>query len=295
MTARLYLICAIIIASLFACRQRPKTGSNNTEPGNKTDSIQIDSLQNMVFLMLSPNEILNEIFSKKVTLNPLLLNPRSNAQKYLDIKHQALNLGIYIADFAYLNLCHNKSYTLDYFKIIRDLAQKNNIYGCFDEATFNRIQNNLANNDSLINISQEMYYNMADILENANRQNINALISSGALTESLYLSVMSIDKITDYKDMTQKIFSQKPLFDNFYAFISLYKKDKDVESIITQLDVLKKILDKSDITTKKKKITKDQKNHLEVKGGQDIIFNDAVFKEFKESVINLRQSFININ
>jgi hypothetical protein len=281
--------------SLLACRTntKPATGKNNAE--SKVDSAQIDSDEGIIYLMLSPNEILNEIFSTKIELNPDLLNPKNNAPKYLDIKHQALNLGVYIADFAYLNLCKDKSNALDYFRIIRNLAQKNNIYGCFDQSTFDRIQDNLANNDSLINISEEMYYHMTEILENANRQNINALISSGVLVESLYLSVLSIDKLPDYKELTQKIFGQKALFDDFYAFISTYKNDKDVKSVVDQLNILKKILNKSRVETEKQKIIKNHKNHLEVKGGQNIVVDEATFEQFKTNVIIVRQTFINVN
>lgn len=295
MTARFFLICAVIIVSLYACRNHPKNNAVKADSAVNTISTQIDSVQNMVFLMLSPNEILTEIFSKRPKLDAQLLNPRANSPKYLDNKRQALNLGVYIADFAYLNLCENKSYSLDYFKIIRDLAQKNNIYGCFDESVFNRIQNNLANSDSLVSISQEMYYNMADILENANRQNINALISSGALIELFYLSVSDIERLPDYKKIIQRILEQKQMFDNFYAYISGYQTDADVKSVLAQLNEIKKIIDKSGISTQKTKITKDKDNHLEVKGGQDIIASESLFKELKEKVIKTRQAFIATN
>lgn len=295
MSARFYLICTLTIALLFACRSHPKTSSAPKDSVIDAESNQIDSVRGMVYLMLSPNEILNEIFSAKVTFYPQLLNSRNNAPRYLDIKHQALNLGVYVSDFAYLNLCQNKSFSLEYFKIIRDLAQKNNIYGCFDESVFNRIQNNLANNDSLISISQEMYYNMTDILENSNRQNITALVSSGVLIESLYLSIMVIDKLPDQHDARQKIMEQKQLFDNFFSFIQTYRKDKDVESVVNQLQKLKTILDKSGTTLQKTKITKDQKNHLVVKGGQSVILDDKAFNELKDNVVALRQTFVNIN
>ena len=295
MTVKFNLICIVILMSFMTCRTNTKSSSAENVAESQSDSAQIDSVQRMIYLMLSPNEILNEIFSKKIDLNPKLLNPKDRAPKYLDVKHQALNLGIYIADFAYLNLCRDKSNALDYFRIIRDLAQKNSIYGCFDESTFDRIQDNLANNDSLIIISEEMYYNMTEILESANRQNINALITGGTLVESLYLSVMSIDKMPDYKDQTQKIFEQKNLFDNFYGFISSHQKDKDVKWVVDQLNTLKVVLDKSGIVPQKKQITKNHKNHLEVKGGQEIIVDDATFKKFKAAIINVRQTFVNIN
>jgi hypothetical protein len=249
----------------------------------------------MVYLLLSPNEILSEIFTQELTLNTQLLNPRGNAGKYLDVKHQALNLGVYIGDFAYLNVCSNKSYALDYFKIIRDLAQKNNIYGCFDEAVFNRIQNNLANSDSLIAISQEMYYNMSDILENANRQNIYALIASGAIIESLYISVMNTGDLMDNEQLAQRIFDQKQLFDSFYAFVSLFKTEPDIKSVIAKLDIIKKILAKTNVNATKKVVSKDKQGHIEVKGGQDVVGSKAVFKELKESIIIIRQDITSVS
>lgn len=295
MSARFYLICTLATMSLLACRNQPKNSSAQADSLKNTESKQIDSLRNMVFLMLSPNEILNEIFSAKVTFYPQLLNPRDNAPKYLDVKHQALNLGVYVSDFAYLNLCQNKSFSLEYFKIIRDLAQKNNIYGCFNESVFNRIQNNLANNDSLIGISQEMYYNMTDILENANRQNITALISSGVLVESLYLSMMVIDKLPNQHDAREHVIEQKQLFDNIYAFLQTNHQDKDVESVMIQLKELKKTLDKLNIKSQKTIVTKDQKNHLVIKGGQSNTFDEAIYKELKDKVVVLRHTFITIN
>jgi len=295
MTTRISILCIGMILIFTGCRPNKNKTNDNSDTIGHAEVTQIDSIKDMVYLLLSPNEILNEIFSKKTALNTQLLNPRINANKYLDAKHQALNLGVYIGDFAYLNLCGNKSNALDYFKIIRDLAQKNNIYGCFDETTFGRIQNNLANNDSLISISQEMYYNMSDILENANRQNIYALIASGTLIETLYLSVMSTENSSDKVLLAQRIFEQKQLFDSFYSFVSLYKEDSDVKSIIPQLNELKRTFSKATMNSTKLKIDKNKKNHLEVKGGQDIVANDTIFKELKDYIITVRQNITSIS
>ena len=295
MTVKFYWICIVILSLTWACQTNTKPSDKGHTAELKADSAQIDSVQNMIYLLLSPNEVLNEIFSQNLELNQSLLNPKSNASKYLNVKQKATNLGIYIADFAYLNLCLNKSQTLEYFKIIRDLAQKNNIYGCFDEFTFDRIQDNLANNDSLVSISQEMYYNMTGILENANRQNINALVTSGTLVEILYLSTLSIEKRPDSHELIQKIFEQKDLFDNFYDFISSQQTDKDVKSVVTQLYPIKQIMDRSGGVTQKTKVTRNSKQHIEVKGGQDIVATEAAFKQLKTVIIEVRQDFVKVN
>lgn len=295
MTVKFYWICIAILSLTWACQTNPKPSDKGHTAELKADSAQIDSVQNMIYLLLSPNEILNEIFSQKVELNQTLLNPKSNASKYLNVKQKAINLGVYIADFAYLNLCLSKSQTLEYFKIIRDLAQKNNIYGCFDEATFDRIQDNLANNDSLVSISQEMYYNMTGILENANRQNISALITSGTLVEILYLSMQSIEKRPDSRELIQKIFEQKDLFDNFYDFISSQQTDKDVKTVVAQLYPVKQIMDRTGGVPQKTKVTRNSKQHIEVKGGQDVVASEAAFKQLKATINEVRQDFVKVN
>lgn len=184
---------------------------------------------------------------------------------------------------------------MEYFKTIRDLAQKINIYGYFNEGFFNRIEKNMARNDSLIKISQEMYYSMSDLLENSSRQNIFALISSGALIESLYLSSMNITKMSEYKTIAGKIFEQKYIFDNFYAFTSVYKNDKDVRSILRQLDTLKKILDEADKKSSEKTVTQGNDNKVIIGGGDEIQVTDKLFNSFKENVIATRQEIVSIS
>jgi hypothetical protein len=283
---------------MVQCQANNKKASNinlNSDTIVNIDTTRIDTNNKVTYMLLSPNEILGEIFSDKHLLNIQLINPISSAVKYVDTKHQALNLGVYIADFAYLNLNENKTNALEYFKTIRDLAQKINIYGYFNEGFFNRIEKNMARNDSLIKISQEMYYSMSDLLENSSRQNIFALISSGALIESLYLSSMNITKMSEYKTIAGKIFEQKYIFDNFYAFTSVYKNDKDVRSILRQLDTLKKILDEADKKSSEKTVTQGNDNKVIIGGGDEIQVTDKLFNSFKENVIATRQEIVSIS
>lgn len=284
-------ICILVIVCLLFSGCNTKNGGNSTPTPSK-ETISSDSLRNLTYLLLSPNEILEDIFYRKIELDPGLVNPTENASKYLNTKHISLNLGVYIADFAYLNLNQNRTNSLDYFKTIRDMAHKINIYSGIDEGIFNRIQDNLANNDSLISITQEMYYNMSDELESSNRQNIYSLIASGALIESVYLSVMNVQDFKDFRDIAQKIFEQRDLFDGFFSFINNYKSDDEVKSIISELDSLREILNNSSVSSEKMIIKKDQNNHLTVKGGRNITVTEISFRKFKSSVIKTREDIV---
>jgi hypothetical protein len=246
------------------------------------------------FILPSPDEILTEIISEDIKIDPQLVNPRGNAEKYLETKQQAMNLGVYLTDFAYININTNKTNGLEYFKLIRNLAQKLNIYGIFSETMYGRIRKNMTNKDSLNAISKDMYYEMLGVLENSNRNNIYALVASGALIESLYLSTMAVTDYAKYQAIAQKIFEQKFVFNNFYEFASQYKSDKDVKAVLVLFDELKSNLNNAGSKKTEKKVTKDGKDHITFGGGDEIVLNEKVFTSFKDKVIKTRKEIISV-
>jgi hypothetical protein len=246
----------------------------------------------MNYLLPSPDEVLSEIISEKMSINPQLVNPRTNAPYYLDRKPLAVNLGVYIADFAYLNLNNNKTNSLEYFNLIRDLCQKLNIYGVFNEAFFTRVQNNLMNNDSLSLIASDMYSQLSDVLSNSKRLEDYAQISTGALIESLYLSALSIPNYKNYSIVVKKLFEQKTLLQNYYEYASQFKSDPDVKSALDQLDSIKVIFDLANEKSSERTITKDKKNHIVIKGGVAVNANELTFAKFVKSISKTRQSII---
>jgi hypothetical protein len=291
MKIRYVILYAGLIITLAQCNPGGKPANNNV---SRKDSFSKDSIK-IDFMLLSPNEILGEMLQDTKNFNPEIVNPQSNAKKYLERKRRALNLGIYLADFAYLNINGNKTDALNYFKIIRDLSLAINIYGYFDDNFFNRVQNNLTNNDSIASLSKETYYGIVDVLQNSDRQDIYALISSGALIETMYLALMNIKDFNLYKAGAQKIFDKKDILSSYYAFALLYKDYPDVKSVLVQLESLKKILDQSKTETTKIKVAKDGNNHLIVSGGQEIIVSEKDFQKFKDDVIKTRQELISIS
>jgi len=307
----LFLACGLLFIQCNSGTQKKSQGipasadtsgkQVSSEPKQVIDSIPTisaekkEAISKINFLLPSPDEILGEIIPNKVDYNPQLVNPKVNVSNYISTKYQALNLGVYLTDFAYLNLNDKKNDALAYFKTVRELAQKVNIYGLFNEAVYNRIQNNLTNKDSLSEISKEIYYKMLDILESSKRNNIYALTASGALIEALYLSTMVVKNYTDYQIVAQKIFEQKYVLSNFYEFASQFNEDKDVKSVLIQINDLKRILENTALKMIDKKVKVDKNDHITIGGGEDIIIDEATFKRFKDSVIKTRMSLINVS
>jgi len=280
----LFIVCALFV---LQC----KSGGNKVVSG-QSDTITKENTSNITYLLPSPDEVLSEIISEKMSINPQLVNPRTNAAYYLDRKPMAMNLGVYIADFAYLNLNNNKTNALEYFNLIRDLSQKLNIYGIFNESFFTRVQNNLMNNDSLSLIASDMYSHLSGVLANSNRLEDYAQISTGALIESLYLSALSIPDYKNYSIVVKRLFQQKMLLENYYEFASQFKGDKDVASALSQLDSIKVIFDLAGKKSKETTVTKDKKNHLIINGGEEVNSNEMTFIKFVKSISKVRQNII---
>jgi hypothetical protein len=283
----------IILAIVAVITQCKCSHSKAPATLQELDSLN-DSIPDISYALPAPDEMLSDIMSYSVTINPKLTNPLGNAKKYPDTKSQAINMGVYVADFAYLNLNKNKTNALDYFKTIRELAIKLNVYEFIDESFFDRVQNNLTNNDSLILISRELYFNMSEILENANRNNVFALVSAGAIIETVYLSSYSVTNFNDCQAIIFKIFEQKYLLATMFEFVSVYKKDPEFSSIIADLERIKDILDKGSESDNLSTVVKDKENHFKTESSE-LQFNvdEKLFNELKVAINEVRSDIVN--
>ena len=283
------LFFAVILLLLTQCKCNR---SNNTV--DRTEIMETDTSQQEALIIPTPDEMLAEILSQKVIIDPQLVNPLSNAEKYLNTKFQALNLGVYIADFNYLNLYNNKTNALEYFNIMKDMAQKININVNFNEHLFYSVQNNLANNDSLKGIFKEIFLDMSRILEKSNRQNIYALISLGAFAEILYLSAMSVTNFSEYESIVNRIFDQKYVFKNIYEYSSKFKNDNDIGSILIQLDNIRLVMENAENKSVDTSNVRKEQDQPTRRGNVIIKTDEATFINLKKMISNTRQNIINI-
>jgi ABC-type uncharacterized transport system substrate-binding protein len=133
---------------------------------------------------------------------------------------------------------------------------------------------------------------MLSVLESSKRNNVYALIASGALIESLYLSTMIVTNYSDYQVVAKKIFEQKYVLTNFYEFAAQYSSDPDVKSMLVRLDNLKSILQGSGVKKVAKKVKTINKSQFEIDGGDDIIVTKESFERFKDQVIKTRHEIV---
>lgn len=282
----------IALFSFTQCKSDKKVDKKEAAVEEETQGF--GDYDKVVYMLPSPDEIFSEIFMDDIELKPEYVNPAANSVNYVDVKSQAVNLGIYISDFAYLSAIDDSADELEYLKVIRELTDKVNLYGIITEELIDRINSNLMVKDSLNKISQELYYEMTKMLEHSDRNNILVLISTGSIVEALYLAINNID-FSNSAEVVQKIFEQKFVFDNYYEFASQYKDDIYVKTVLNELSVIKEMFDHFEYTEEDIKVTKDENNFIIVEGGKEIIVTKEAYLGFRENITNVRTLLVSIS
>lgn len=193
----------------------------------------------------TPNELFEIVKLLGGDQRPGLTNPLENREKYVDLKAQALNFGVYSADLAYMSCFGIGTEFLMYFKAIEEMGEELGISGAFDEDLMARIENNEGDTDSLFAISNESYYDSYLYLEENDKGVELSLIMAGGYIESLYIVCSLVDKYKEGDPTIEKIGDQKLVLENLLDFILQYSDDQNVSDVMDDLISLSEVFETS--------------------------------------------------
>lgn len=291
-----YLILLSCVALIFAgCQQNTKSKSNV----EKALEVELDTtsrvikFENSLFSLPSPYQLSILIKEIGTSYNSELLNGSDNFKQYTSIFKKAINLGIYGADLAYLNIYEQSPSAITYFSIIKILAQDLGLSAAFSPKIFNRIENNIDNQDSLLFIMSNTYRDVDFFLKENQRQREGALVLAGGFIEANYfLTKLAIE--TKNEKLIQRVGENKQPLENLIKILQpYYNESEDVEKLVEDLIDLSYEFDaietaysyKEPTTVPEKKITKV---HSETK----IIIPEDVLVIIDEKIENIRNLLI---
>jgi hypothetical protein len=200
--------------------------SIDTQVSNDSSANQLIVFNGVVFSIPSPYETAITIKKKNIDFNSDLLNPIENDERYTDNFKKALNLGVYGADLAYLNIYEQGPSAIKYFTKVKLMAQSLDIASVFDKELMQRIEKNMGNKDSLMHIISGSYRKADEFLKNNQRPEISALVLTGGFVESLYMMV-SIVKDNPDKELLYRLGEQKNPLENLIKVLSPYYGQSD--------------------------------------------------------------------
>jgi transcriptional regulator with XRE-family HTH domain len=192
---------AIIAVSFSSCNNNGKEEAlSSADSAALMESKQ--KAQKVFFAIPSPLEMANMIKQSGASFNKSLLNPVSNASKYSNTISQAVNLGIYSADLSYCSSFDQTQDAMQYMSTSKKLADALGVTAALSENTLARLEKNVNNKDSLLDLVSESY------------------AATDAKANSAIIS---------------RIGEQKDILKNLISLIESYSGDKNLEGILADL------------------------------------------------------------
>lgn len=285
----IFLILVVFFA-LFSCKRHSETDPSIIP--DTLDTIDVfDSIIKVYYSLPSPLEIATITKKYSVEFDTELLHPTSEAINYTTTEAQAVNLGIYSSDLAFVSLYDQKQYASPIFTTLIKLADKIEILEGINDTLLTNIENNLDNPDEIKHIIADAFFRSDAYLKENGKELIATYIMTGAWVESFYImSDMAVNS-TDTTNIYQLIIDQRLVLDNIISTINLQDID---DSTITSLEELLTELNNC-ITIEKKEVLDPYTDSLRTKTIVNYNYSTKKIKEIYEKIRNIRENFVSLH
>lgn len=281
---------------LVACGNEggPKdTLTVGTDSIDATQATRAERTKAIFFSIPSPMETAGLLKKAGAEYQVSLLNDVNNVNNYTSASKQALNMGIYGADLSYASVFNHTNESMLYTSCAKKLADKLGVIGAFDDATIDRMQRNLSDRDSLLDIVSETYWNMDAYLKENDRENISALMIAGGWMEGLHIGVQ-VCTMNDTPELRQRLAEQKLSLEDLIALIATYDtSDAAIAGVKKDLDELLAIYQDVKVGGGENAITQENGITVVGSGGPKATLTDAQFAALREKVTAIRTNYIN--
>ncbi|MGB0368744.1 MAG: hypothetical protein ACPGU4_00160 [Flavobacteriales bacterium] len=197
----------------------------------------------MIKNMPSPIEMAILVKHAGGEYNPDLLNDVKNVDNYLTNGKKTLNMGIYSSDVGYTTLYKQTQETVFFLDNVRKLSDAIGLSDAFDKSMFERVEANIENRDSLLQILSSSYDMANQYLKENNRMNTSVLMISGGWVESMFLaSNLGPDGGRPENIIALRILEQEEVLGKIIASMKMIDDDPLVAELSTKLEELSSLL-----------------------------------------------------
>lgn len=250
------LILSIIISS---CGEGKKEDKEEKEEKVTTANVKQAVEREFDYPIPTSFEVTNLLKDANAAFVLNITNPVENISKYETQRAKALNLGIYGADLSYASAYNMPTETMAFLEVSKNLIEELEIPGVFNEGMVSRMEQNLDNQDSLILIITESYYNTYEQLNQTGQDKISFLVVAASWIEGLYIT-SQLAVSSDYNERIMSIVAeQKKGAKILHDAAQKYAEDADIQSILPLLSFMNIIYDGVDPNIG---ITKGQLNDI---------------------------------
>lgn len=278
---------------------------SNTTDGENTAgvSVQVDTASvsgiptedEFEFMLPTPSEVLSIVLTSGLSFHPDFMAPPGIEKRCIMVRHKALILGTYFADFAYTRYYSKRELATDYFKSVQELSADLGIASILNDVYFNRFDANISNPDSLDAIFEDFAQNAYNTIIESGNKELLSMISIGAAVEVLHIGVNSIESAVNKEEAVAAIIDNKAVFDNYYGNFVAYNRDKaEFKPMLNDLGKINSFLNNRLKSEKAARAVADGDNHFTIRGGETSKLSKEDLIRLKEMIAEVRVKLITL-
>ena len=139
---------------------------------------KVEEVKSIFYTLPSPIETASLLQKAGAKYDGSILNPVINISRYELASMKALNLGIYGSDLSCASVFDQTQEVMFYLSSCKKLADGLGLEKAFDTETMKRMEENINNKDSLLQLISDSYWLADSYLKENDRSNLSALIIS---------------------------------------------------------------------------------------------------------------------
>ncbi len=295
------LIYSIVVILVLACgnsHQEPRSIDVFTDeetPLEEEERIvstrilkELKNASKVVYALPSPVEMADILHKTKAVYDVEILNNPNAISNYVTDYTRALNLGVYFADLSFTSMFDYPQEAMKFMGSAQAMSDELNIQGVFTEEVMMRLEENMSNKDSLIDIVSSTYVDTDLYLQDNERPIIAKAILAGAWLEGLYIAVNLETDSNQSSLIWEKIGEQKSALSNLVKMLEDCN-DTQFDYLIAELNKLVNIFDEVKLNYQTT-IKKSQKNKLVETLKVDI--SQELFKQIQAKTTDIRNDII---
>lgn len=287
-------IVSAIVLAFYSCG----SGTNDTVK-ETTDSLastpapDTAKKQNIFYSIPSPIQLGQFLKRSGASYDVKVLNPLDNASKYSSTTKKALNLGVYGADLSYSAIFNQTQEIQSYLNGSKKLAEDLGISNSFSKETIKRMEKNIANKDSVLQIISEIFLNSNESLKDNDQSSISGLVVTGGFIEGLYVGTHVAKTVKKNEGIITRIAELKGSLNNLITILSLEKQDADIIDLINDLKSIKEVYDEM-VVTESKAIAKvdTTKNTMTIGGSAHYSLSKEQLEKIASKAESIRAKII---
>jgi len=265
----LYSVAAVMV--LMSCGDSPEENkpveitADVDTPEEEERIVSAKTLKEMknaskvVYTLPPPVEMADILHQTKAVYDVEILNDPNAITNYITDYKRASNLGVYFADLSFTSMFDYPQDAMKCMGAAQALSEELNIQGVFTDEVMMRLEENMSNKDSLMDIVASTYMDTELYLQDNERTIIAKAILSGAWVEGLYIAVNLKTDSEQESLIWGKVGEQKPALSNLIHMITECN-DPQFDSLLVQLNDLNKEFEAVVLNYEKGSVSTDEQS-----------------------------------